>query len=225
MSWSGKHPEHDQGTHQGIPSENAGLRPEGRQEASELARSAEDLQDLPADEEQAEGDADPGLGRQADVPPLRRTVLRKGHPVVGASGKRPIQDAALGSRVAADGAWPGGRGPAQALDRDGWRAVSLVFTSRAGVRLHARLLRPVAWLARESVAVGHRLWLDLAHVGVRGEAVVAAIGPCPEIEEGPGCLVTGAFCFSEGRAYDLLVEGEAQPIRVTAAHPFWSVGP
>ncbi len=34
--------------------------------------------------------------------------------------------------------------------------------------------------------------------------------------------VTGRFRFSRGRTVNLFVEGESQPIGVTAAHPVWS---
>ena len=107
-----------------------------------------------------------------------------------------IEALRLGDRVEGRRAGEAGRGPACApfaWEPANLREMRLVPVPEEGVRLHARLLRPVTLLARQGVAVGHRLWLDLAHVGVRGEAVVAAIGPCPEIEGGLAAWSRGRF--------------------------------
>ena len=65
--------------------------------------------------------------------------------------------------------------------------------------------------------------LDLGDMGVVGDADVLAIEPCPEIESGPGRVVTGTFRHEGGQAYDLELEGEPGPLGVTGTHPFWSV--
>jgi hypothetical protein len=85
------------------------------------------------------------------------------------------------------------------------------------------LLRDLEWIKANRADVGATLWLDLRHVGVRGEARVTAIEPSPGIAQVPGRLVTGTFKHKSGIVYELRVEGEAEPIRVTGRHPFWSV--
>ena len=60
-------------------------------------------------------------------------------------------------------------------------------------------------------------------MGVVGDADVLAVEPCPEIESGPGRVVTGTFRHAGGQAYDLKLEGEPAPLGVTSTHPFWSV--
>jgi Pretoxin HINT domain len=46
---------------------------------------------------------------------------------------------------------------------------------------------------------------------------------CPEIESGPGRVVTGVFRHWRGEVYELRVESEPAAIVVTREHPFWSV--
>jgi hypothetical protein len=108
------------------------------------------------------------------------------------------------------------------IDRAFWRQVRLVLPLPGGARLEALLLRDLAWLANREAGVGLWIGLDLPEVGVRGPALVLAIEPCPEIEEGPGRLVTGTFRYSAGRCYELWLEGEPKPLRVTGTHPVWS---
>ncbi len=56
-----------------------------------------------------------------------------------------------------------------------------------------------------------------------GLADVLAIEACPDIQPGPGRLVTGTFKHTAGIVLDLKVESESKPIGVTPTHPFWSV--
>jgi hypothetical protein len=81
----------------------------------------------------------------------------------------------------------------------------------------------LGWVEAKGASAGRSLWLDLPHVGVRGEAVVEAVGPCPEVARGPGRLVTGTFRRSQARVVDMHVGGEPSPVGVTPRHPFWSV--
>ena len=51
-----------------------------------------------------------------------------------------------------------------------------------------------------------------------------AVEPCPELEEGPGPLITGWFRHRRGTVYELRVEGGEEALCITGAHPVWSVG-
>jgi hypothetical protein len=82
------------------------------------------------------------------------------------------------------------------------RLVCLSQESEGGGRLNVRLLRPLEWLAiHEIVFVGDLVELDLPEMGAVGEFRVESISDGPEIEEGPGRIVTGEFHFSDGEAY------------------------
>lgn len=85
-------------------------------------------------------------------------------------------------------------------------------------------MRPLSWLEERGITqVGSWTALSMPEMGAEGEFQVVEIGPCPEIEDGPGRVVTGEFRHSRGMVYDLWIEGEPKPIGVTAGHPFWSV--
>ena len=84
------------------------------------------------------------------------------------------------------------------------------------------LVRRREWVAAERVEEGGKLKLRLPEMGAEGEAWVLGLSPCPEPEAGPGQVITGTFHHSAGVVYDLVVEGEPKPIRVTGTHPFWS---
>lgn len=68
----------------------------------------------------------------------------------------------------------------------------------------------------------HRLAVSLPEMGVEGRARLVRLDPCPAIQPGPGSVVTGRFKREHVQALDLRVEGLAEPLGVTAAHPFWS---
>jgi hypothetical protein len=85
------------------------------------------------------------------------------------------------------------------------------------------LLRHVEELQAIGIVEGAIHRLDMREMGVAGWACVRSVGPCPPLEAGPGQLVTGWFHHWRGVVYDLRVESEPEPIRVTALHPFWSV--
>jgi|GEM_PF-2313878 len=66
--------------------------------------------------------------------------------------------------------------------------------------------------------------MDLADVGVSGMARVAAIDPCPEIEEADEAttrVVTATFTHHAGQPWELRLEGHAEPIGVTPRHLVW----
>jgi hypothetical protein len=70
--------------------------------------------------------------------------------------------------------------------------------------------------------VGGDVRLELPEQGVNGWGRVEALEDRPEIATGPGRVVTGWFRHELGVVGDLGIEGEAEPLGVTAGHPFWS---
>ncbi len=85
------------------------------------------------------------------------------------------------------------------------------------------LLRTLDWIEDYGAHEGGQIYLDMPEMSAVGLADVIAIEPCPEIQPGPGRLVTGTFCHTAGIVLDLKVESESKPIGVTPTHPFWSV--
>ena len=84
-----------------------------------------------------------------------------------------------------------------------------------------QLLRDPDWFRVHQPEVGGTIYLDMGEMGVEGDAIVEAIGPCPEIEPGEGRVVTATFHHSIGECLELDIEGEDEPLRVTAGHPIW----
>jgi hypothetical protein len=75
--------------------------------------------------------------------------------------------------------------------------------------------------AAQGVAEGKPFKLDLPEKGAVGQAWAWKVEPV-RVPRGPGRLVTGWFCHSEGQAYDLRVEGEPGPVGVTPMHPVYA---
>ncbi|HXD85326.1 MAG TPA: polymorphic toxin-type HINT domain-containing protein [Urbifossiella sp.] len=106
------------------------------------------------------------------------------------------------------------------IEQSSWHTVWLAQEHDDGYRLEVGLLRPMSWLGESEV--GDATELNLPEMGAEGEFQVMAIERCPEIELGPGRVVTGIFRHSVGTVYDLWLEGRDEPIGVTEQHPFWS---
>lgn len=75
---------------------------------------------------------------------------------------------------------------------------------------------------------GHRVTalvidLDLPELGAAGTAIVNELVPASAIEPGPGRVVTATFAHPPAtQVLDVRLEGEPEPIGVTANHLFWS---
>ena len=104
----------------------------------------------------------------------------------------------------------------------GWRLLRMQMVKDGDDFVEIARFFDLDWIRQNKVEEGRQVQLKLDHMGVRGWCVVTAIEPCPRLATGPGRRVMGTFRYSRGRVYDLQVEGEAKPIRVTGAHPFWS---
>jgi hypothetical protein len=150
-----------------------------------------------------------------DVPVERRLLMR------------PIESIRLGMRTL--GTNPDRSQVAPSLNEPqaaNWRTVELVAEQENGGELRIELLRPLSWLLAQEAAAGEVLWLDIDELDIHGPALVVEIGPSPEIESGPGNVVTGRFIHQavEGSALlDIAFEGAEGVDGVTPNHPFWSV--
>jgi RHS repeat-associated protein len=113
-------------------------------------------------------------------------------------------------------------GPLLERDEAKLRVVRCRLDKEPGLWVDITLLRPVEWIEERQVRVGGKFPFRLPEMGVVGEPVVQAVDPCQTLPQGAGRLVTATFRHSWGELYDLLVEGEGKPIKVTFTHPFWS---
>jgi len=188
------------------------------------------------------------------APPARETV-QAGHASAGprAAGPsklllvtKPIEQIRVGQRVLA-------RNPeltdaeravlAKSSEPapDTWRRLKLWMPKPDGGRLDIELLRPLSWLTTagvpldgelvertvaEPVKLNVTIELHLPELGVSGPATLLTVAPCPPIERGPGCVVTGTFRHQSAEILTLTVsaaDGRSEQIGVTANHPIWSV--
>ena len=64
------------------------------------------------------------------------------------------------------------------------------------------MLRDPDWFRLHQPEEGETLWLNMPEMGVEGEAIVEAIDDCPEIETGPGRVITATFAHSTGECLE-----------------------
>jgi hypothetical protein len=154
------------------------------------------------------------------TPPRRRL---EGTAPAGSPRTVPIKDIQLGFRVA-------GRDPlpyeAEVCDPEPetWRQINLHMLKQDGRSLRIELLRPLEWIETEQASIGNVVHLSLPEMGACGDATVLSIAPCPSILPGRGAIVTGKYVHdSDGRSViNLHIDGQSEPLGVTANHLFWS---
>jgi hypothetical protein len=108
------------------------------------------------------------------------------------------------------------------VDPATWRKIELRASKRDGSWAEVVLLRPVSWLEDRGARVGGTLEIAVPECGIDGRAEVLSITPCPPIKRGTGRVVTGTLKHTAANTINVYVEGEAEPIGVTANHLFWS---
>ncbi|MEK6238094.1 MAG: hypothetical protein N2C14_25560 [Planctomycetales bacterium] len=105
------------------------------------------------------------------------------------------------------------------MNRATWKGFHLRLVYPHAHMVDAKLLRGPDWLAKHNARVGENVFLDMPDTG----AEVVAIEDCPEIEPGPGRVITGTFKHSHGELVDIRLVGESEVISATPDHPFRSV--
>ncbi|MEL6106348.1 MAG: HNH endonuclease, partial [Planctomycetota bacterium] len=100
--------------------------------------------------------------------------------------------------------------------------VTAKVSKRDGDTLELTTLKPDIWLKQNGVEVGKRTLMDIPVADAHNEALITAIHPAPEIKPGPGRVVMSTFKHTADEILELTIEGEAEPIRTTPDHPFWS---
>ncbi|QDU14129.1 hypothetical protein CA11_19330 [Gimesia maris] len=105
---------------------------------------------------------------------------------------------------------------------EGWRLVSVQMRKEDGTYFEAELLRPLSWIYRRHAQPGVVIQLNMPEMYVVGAAEVLSISDCPPIDPGDGPVVISTFKNVSHNVLNLYVEGETEPIGVTAGHPIWS---
>ena len=105
---------------------------------------------------------------------------------------------------------------------EGWRLVSVQMRKEDGTYFEAELLRPLSWIYRHHAQPGAVIQLNMPELHVVGAAEVLSISDCPPIDPGDGPVVISTFKNVSHNVLNLYVEGETEPIGVTAGHPIWS---
>ncbi len=105
---------------------------------------------------------------------------------------------------------------------EGWRLVSVQMRKPDGTYFEAELLRPLSWIRRHRVQPGAVIELNMPELHVVGAAEVLSVSACPPIDPGDGPVVISMFKNVADYILNIYVEGETEPIGVTAGHPIWS---
>jgi hypothetical protein len=112
------------------------------------------------------------------------------------------------------------------IETSAWRLVSLTVPKPDGGTLEVETLWPAAVLCGKGITVGSVVGAAQTEIETTGEGLVTEIGPCPEIEAGPGRIVTSTYKHSAANVLDLSLTGDAthssETVGTTANHPFWS---
>ncbi|QDT78611.1 hypothetical protein Mal35_20600 [Gimesia maris] len=103
-----------------------------------------------------------------------------------------------------------------------WRLVSVRMRKPDGTYFEAELLRPLSWISRHRAQPGAVIELNMPELHVVGAAEVLSISDCPPIDPGDGPVVLSTFKNIADNILNIYVEGETEPIGVTAGHPIWS---
>ncbi|QDT79264.1 hypothetical protein Mal35_27190 [Gimesia maris] len=103
-----------------------------------------------------------------------------------------------------------------------WRLLSVRMEKSDGGYFEAQLLRPLSWISRHKAKPGRTIQLNMPEMRVVGAAEVISISDCPPIDPGNDSVVISTFKNVSNNVLNIYVEGESEPIGVTAGHPIWS---
>lgn len=143
-----------------------------------------------------------------------------GTPVLSANGRVPIESVQVGDRVLTSTSHDASLSGETRVDPATWKRISLELPQTDGV-LYLSLLRPPKWLAATDTALGALIQLNLAEIGISGQARVTGIEPCPIPEAGPGRVVLGTLSRQAENLLEIsLADGTA--FEVTDNHRFFS---
>ena len=139
--------------------------------------------------------------------------------LAGNGAKVPIERMAIGRRVTT--ACEGEEQPSPDIDPSAFRILHLLYHDpNKGSATRMSFLRPAA--QAEGLGAGDTVRLSIGELQLDGRAAVLGVDPCPEIEDGPGRVVTGNISSENPDIRLLRLVGLDKPIEVTASHRIYS---
>jgi RHS repeat-associated protein len=106
--------------------------------------------------------------------------------------------------------------------REQTRLVRLYVDCGGGESIWIDCLQDVSWVELQGARTGALVQVHFPEQGIRGQARVLGVWPCPPLEQDAGSLVVAVFRHTPAEVYDLKVSGEREPIGVTWTHPIRS---
>ncbi len=135
----------------------------------------------------------------------------------------PIEEVTLGQRVlAVNPSQNGSYESTQQSDCRDWEVVRLEVQHRNGSIVDVHLLRSGCWIDRNGLRVGATIELGLTDLDVDASAHVVSISDAPEIDPGPGAVVTGRFVTRQGSGLVRVTFEDGTVLVGTKNHPVWS---
>ena len=137
-------------------------------------------------------------------------------------GKKPIEEVALGDRVATSDQQH--QLDTTEVDPASWHSVHLRMPNPDGSRdeLQIALLRSSQWLQAEHCVTGGQIWLETSELGVSGWATVDSVEPCPTIQSGHGRVVVATITHLNGYVLRLHFAATDETLSPTATHKLYS---
>ena len=105
------------------------------------------------------------------------------------------------------------------------REVRFEMLKPSGKRLWMRFIWPLEQIAASGASPGKSIHFDPEEMGVHGMATCTFVGPCPDIQGGPGNVVTGLFEHETdpgSKIYTIDLADGSSIAGVTGEHPIWS---
>ncbi len=164
-----------------------------------------------------------GQAKRANDAGPQLSAVSRAKPSVGYYDK-PIERIRVGERIAPvknpDGSFDASLG--REIDPPNWRKITLRARKSHGGSVYVEMLRPLWWIDEHRRKYDGDVYLVFDELDVDGRAKLLTVEPCPTIPAGTGPVVIGTVRHSSATVYHLHLEGLADPLGVTAGHPFWS---
>ena len=153
-----------------------------------------------------------------------RACFVEGTLVTTADGMVPIEKLALAQGVTSQPDPNGGNAGADAAVGVpvNWSVVTLTADRGGGATTTVELLRPASWVSDHGLTTGATVRPALAELQIDGPATVQTIAPFAGSVPDDVPIVTARYVTTNSEVVRVFLEGSAEPIGVTPAHPVYS---
>jgi hypothetical protein len=152
------------------------------------------------------------------------TCFTAGTPIETARGRVAIESLQLGQRTLTQSTADGGcQASYTSVDPSTWKRVRLrMFSPKGFDTIDIDLLRPPTWVYRNQVVAGANVYLSAQELGLEARAHVLAVEACPQIDDGPGGVVTATVTHLNAEVMEIKLAGLDNLLEPTAPHHFYS---